>query len=635
MTAMPRYLIALAVGPVQDFIAAARRSRDLWFGSYLLSEVSKAAALSLSQAPNANLIFPSPLNLKDDLEEGSDFNVGNKLLVEVDTADPAAVARQAKDAAQHRWGELAAEALYELKKKGTQFNTGFHVRQDLWDDQRQDFLELYAAWVPLDGQDHSKARHRVDALLAARKNTRDFQPAKNPDIAYGIPKSSLDGKRESVLPDEKLLPKWAKRKLWLNPGEQLDCPGVVKRLGTSAVDAEEKFTSVSRIALDPWLRRIEDKQPGRLQRDLHAFFEDLVRADDGLASRVRGNRDADGHSIYADLPYDGQMLYPFRLEAQLNALRRESVENSTQQHQDAAIKRLEALRDKVRPVRRDAGDREKGLWDAYGEPNPYVAVLQADGDRMGELLDSLEGAEPLQQVSRALTKFAMAVPSIVRDHRGHCIYSGGDDVLALVPLDQVVACARRLHDRFGAMKLPPSKTKPTLSVGIGVGHLIEPMGYLLDLARQAEKLAKGERHQRDGLAIILEPRSGARFQMRDQWDNQPDQRLAGWMAAFQQDRIPDKAPYELRELARELDWAEAGLVKAEARRILARKRAGSGTHPIDPPLLETLLDAAQRPGPTPDAPRFDLPGLVDEMLIARRLSKSAPQEDRPHDHLSD
>lgn len=623
---MPRYLIALAVGPVQDFIAAARRSRDLWFGSYLLSEVSKAAAYDFWKESRADLIFPSPLDPENDLKPNSPFNVGNKLLAEVDTADPAAVARQAKDAARHRWGVLAAKALDELQKKSTQFKVVFHVRQDLWDDQLEDFLELYAAWVPLDGQDHSKARHRVDELLAARKNTRDFKPGSNPDIAYGIPKSSLDGKRESVLPDPEVLPKWAKRKLGLTSGEQLDCPGVVKRLGTSEEEAAERFTSISRIALDPWLRRIG---PDRLrqEKNLHAAFKALLSKSDGLASWVKGNQ-----GIYADLPYDGQMLYPFRLDAQLNKLKQEPLDNAAQQQdRTGAIDRLKALRDAA-----------QGLLQDYGEPNPYVAVLQADGDRMGELLDSLDGAAPLQQVSRALTEFAMAVPGIVREHRGHCVYSGGDDVLALVPLDQVVACARRLHDRFGAMDLPPSKTKPTLSVGIGVGHSLEPMGYLLDLARQAEKLAKGERHQRDGLAIILEPRSGARFQMRDQWDNHPvdneeipapDQRLADWMAAFHQDRIPDKAPYELRELARELAWADAQLVKAEARRILTRKRAGSGTLPIDPALLERLLDAAQHPGPTQDAPRFDLPGLVDEMLIARRLAKSAPQEDRPHDHL--
>ncbi|MCI5150049.1 MAG: hypothetical protein D3916_11790, partial [Candidatus Electrothrix sp. MAN1_4] len=38
------WLISLSIGPVQDFISAALRTRDLWFGSHMLSEVSKAAA---------------------------------------------------------------------------------------------------------------------------------------------------------------------------------------------------------------------------------------------------------------------------------------------------------------------------------------------------------------------------------------------------------------------------------------------------------------------------------------------------------------------------------------------------------------------------------------------------------------
>ncbi len=68
---MTRWLMALSVGPVQDFIAAARRTRDLWFGSFLLSEVSKAAALALyefekntsgPQAAASCLIFPAPGN---------------------------------------------------------------------------------------------------------------------------------------------------------------------------------------------------------------------------------------------------------------------------------------------------------------------------------------------------------------------------------------------------------------------------------------------------------------------------------------------------------------------------------------------------------------------------------------------
>lgn len=56
---MTSHLLALTVGPVQDFIAAARRTRDLWFRSHLLSEISKAAAKSLRDQ-GGKLIFPAP-----------------------------------------------------------------------------------------------------------------------------------------------------------------------------------------------------------------------------------------------------------------------------------------------------------------------------------------------------------------------------------------------------------------------------------------------------------------------------------------------------------------------------------------------------------------------------------------------
>ena len=42
------HLLRIHIGPVQEFIATARRSRDLWFGSWLLSELSKASALGVA-----------------------------------------------------------------------------------------------------------------------------------------------------------------------------------------------------------------------------------------------------------------------------------------------------------------------------------------------------------------------------------------------------------------------------------------------------------------------------------------------------------------------------------------------------------------------------------------------------------
>ena len=60
-SSLMNYLFLVNIGPVQGFIASARRTRDLWFGSWLLSELSKAAAQEIVNAGTRNsLIFPAP-----------------------------------------------------------------------------------------------------------------------------------------------------------------------------------------------------------------------------------------------------------------------------------------------------------------------------------------------------------------------------------------------------------------------------------------------------------------------------------------------------------------------------------------------------------------------------------------------
>lgn len=80
-----KHLLAITIGPVQGFIAAARRTRDLWSGSVLLSEVSKAVARTIHAAHRDSLIFPSPEDPAVDLAPRSDYNVANVILAEIDT----------------------------------------------------------------------------------------------------------------------------------------------------------------------------------------------------------------------------------------------------------------------------------------------------------------------------------------------------------------------------------------------------------------------------------------------------------------------------------------------------------------------------------------------------------------------
>ena len=55
---MTAHLLNITIGPVQDFIAAGRRSRDLWYGSHLLSELSRRVAREIASR-GGKLIFPA------------------------------------------------------------------------------------------------------------------------------------------------------------------------------------------------------------------------------------------------------------------------------------------------------------------------------------------------------------------------------------------------------------------------------------------------------------------------------------------------------------------------------------------------------------------------------------------------
>ena len=66
---MKTYLVTIALGPVQSMIEAARKTRDLWCGSWLLAETAKAAANVLHNQQKGCLIFPCLDNPDIDLKK--------------------------------------------------------------------------------------------------------------------------------------------------------------------------------------------------------------------------------------------------------------------------------------------------------------------------------------------------------------------------------------------------------------------------------------------------------------------------------------------------------------------------------------------------------------------------------------
>ncbi|NCC95061.1 MAG: hypothetical protein EOM10_17640, partial [Opitutae bacterium] len=166
---MPRYLVTLSLGPVQSLIEAARRTRDLWCGSWLLSEAARAAACTLHEAQPGCLIFPSPEHPERELqprdEPRDEANFANILRAEVALPDAAAahdLCARAKAAAAERLCVLGEQARGKLKAA---------LRDEVWNAQIGDLLEGFAAWaeIPAGADGYRLASAKVGATLAARK----------------------------------------------------------------------------------------------------------------------------------------------------------------------------------------------------------------------------------------------------------------------------------------------------------------------------------------------------------------------------------------------------------------------------------------------------------------------------------
>jgi CRISPR-associated protein Cmr2 len=605
---MTSHLVALSIGPVQDFIAAARRTRDLWFGSHVLSEISKAAAKALHEAAglDESLIFPAvstkDIGNLDPQDTPGAFNVGNVVLALLpEGVDPKEAIRKARKAAEVRWEAYAEKVRGEL---------GDLVNEARWKAQVKgaDVVEFYAASVPLkDDRGYKQARDRLMRLLAGRKACRHFaQPDPQAD-KHGIPKSALDGARASVWSDKVKaksdtespeFPKKLRHRIRAAGAEQLDAVGLVKRLGGD----DAAFPSIPRIAADPWLRGAAKAHP----EDFEAFRD--------ACSHVKGLPKLDAKKFpqfepFAAFPCDGALVF----EGRLREIEREVSDQNNGADAVDEVKRL--LKGLVKDCR-------------LGEPEPYLAVLAADGDKMGAALSKLGSPKEHREFSRALSGFADDAREIVQKHCGCTIYAGGDDVLALVPVDQVLACARELHDAFGeALKArAPADTKPTLSVGIALGHSMDPMEDLLEWARAAEKAAKGKPDERDGLAIHLHTRGGAPVHIRGRWTDNFDVRLAAWAGFFVDGTIPDKAAYDLQLLARDYLGGDgkplpglgdrADLLEQDVLRLFKRKKergGGGNLAEVEARLKEQCKTAR------------DLLGLANELVIARRFARAMEQ----------
>lgn len=622
----PAFLL-FQIGPVQDFIAQAQSTRDLWSGSFLLSwlmaHAMKACADHLG--PDT-IVFPSLRGqpLYDWLERArleaakftaadgaesktfwDDFALSQNQSLPLTPGFPnrfLAVVPANFDvekiicaAFENEWQAITENCLAWLNQKNTPLcNEGrnhwkFQVANQWrmfwqvlpWSDADSALAALKQIPGGADAPLH-KAKNVADKLkehddkdarcfrdgklnsgwawsahyqlcqyhLDARRQTREFAAWQGEHTKV---KDAFSGKEEAVVFGDWFEKASKNREIGhlFRHKHPLGAANLVKRIWHLAHlhahkgFAKTEFTipSIPAIAAAPWREKCLEKIAGS-HAPLAKFF-DFKHAVETAADLLDFNLpEADSESRWLE-KMDASVFHTSTWE---------SIASSPER--DAALAALRSL-----------------LHAVGSSPNKYYAVLALDGDEIGKWLSGqktpkvadvvtdatvdwfkknlpsqsrewLDGHRPLSpgyhlQFSEALANFGLhCARRIVEHHGGRLIYSGGDDVLALLPADEAIACAQGLRMAFqgdpaltgrypnlfqstpqGFVRLNNAKpSEPgwtllvpgptaTVSVGIAIAHIKEPLQDMIQEAQKAEKHAKGGL-ERDAVSLRLFKRSG-------------------------------------------------------------------------------------------------------------------------------
>jgi len=518
----PKRILHFTLGPVQGFIADARRTRDLWAGSFLLSWLSGHAMAALDEA-GGKIIFPEVAG--DDLFEairngriGSAPYVGslpNRFKADIsDVKLPAGIANAGelcRQAIVKNWG-LLEKAVYKQFIAWVANNE----TQEIWTRQVKHFWDMN--WVI--GEEAADDGKWLDQ----RKNWRThLGPDEGGDLCR------LMGRYQEISGFHRIGGKSEQEKFWtelsgadgigplnLRPDERLCAIALIKRLfpliakdviGWSPGGGDPNiinWPSVSYIAAVPWLKAV-----GEVAKEESKKYSRIV------TSNVTPGFKGETETKLFGLPKNGL----FKLDGHLlhqDGIRAWNVED---------LKEGESTRKKLlaglKAIKKKTG----------GSASEFYAVLVMDGDQIGAKI-----VQHPNTIKTGLAIFTNSVkeyfsPSNGNPANGVLIYAGGDDVLALVPVDGAILAARELRKKYqeafeaSITKNPDEQGKLkcfTMSAAIVFAQYKIPLRTVLKKAHHyLDDIAK-DKNGRDSLAIAVMKPGGIAYDWVSCWKKEVD-----------------------------------------------------------------------------------------------------------------
>lgn len=526
----------LTLGPVQSFVAQARRTRDFWAGSFLLSWLSSVAMAEVEHQggqvnfpiPDANFLQAIQGRLAVDADYPQQGSVPNRFKALGAQVDQNFVPQHVVASLQGAWLRLCQlvweRDLLPFLSQHAHLEQ-LNITKAIWMRQTEAFWDI--SWCLTEHETASD-------VLDRRKNWRSHHLPPEP----GIKCMMMEGFQELSglsYPDQKKLDTfWSglRRSLRagqqdLRPGEILSALGFIKRrfvrhfadfsaelnsgLRLWGWALNPNVPSVQYMAAVPWYRAVLRQAQGK--PDVHAALKDFQRCAYDLlgelpetASRIASIVTAI-EAIQTPEPMDkkwsgldGVVFHPNQLE--LGELLFDDPE--------AARHTAQALQTLI---------QRSGL----GEASSFYAVLIMDGDQLGRQMSTPAKQRP---ISQALNAFTLEVPNLVRKHDGFLIYAGGDDVLALVTLDQAMELALQLRTLYTSCFSDANQGLPrdqqittSLSAAIEFCHQKIPLTFVLHDAHDLLDTVAKDATGRDALAIRVWKPGGLHAQWSQPWDH--------------------------------------------------------------------------------------------------------------------
>ena len=663
----PLSLVSFTIAGVQTFLDSARTTRDVWNGSYLVSylmwkatekalvDIMAQTGVTDRSGTHRFVLIPAIENqpfwqhwARGAAENLDVAHFPNTVLLIVpgDATLASEIARRMELAVETAWNEICRacrKPLSGLLDKG--------VSGELWNYQLgwrrnsnggeawQQIFEVYtsvcevpqpAQFDALSGQlgldpERGAAGQLLELamrLLAARKALRDFEQA-----AHEGHRCSLCGSR-SALANYSTVPAGkrpqaplhfsaeALREFWDQVGEipslkytfrdeeRLCAVCVVRRLAPAyyfqrifpEIGDRILFPSTSTIATAAWVADV--LKAGEQDCDVHEAArtfplnlrgwqselgiedppEALLPYFDDAPDQLRGFAHCDGRWFYEETYAPGQLQRDFGVDA-------------------AALPRQPSL---LRDLMAALKDRVTSV------PDDYIAVIMADGDRMGEWMSGRQTPEPfsldwLSRLSATLADFAnRARERLEQRIPTKVVYAGGDDVLAFAPRRCLLEAIEILDSTFHECVRKPmeftredSKT-PSLSVACVLAKHNEPLRGAIVRAHDLLKQVAKERLGRNAFAIYRTTagvEAGAPFYAGG---HETLQSLRPLLEAMRT-KLSPQVRYSLENLADGLkDWADPDALEAARSRLIRRAFERHYDAPADSPESEQVRECAEK-----------------------------------------